>query len=47
MGDVMVGVIAMEDQFGLVCASTPIEMRAKRFVSEWGSFSLAKMFLIA
>ena len=47
MIDVTVGIIAMKDQFGFVCASTPIEMGAKRFFSEWGTFSLAKMFLIA
>ena len=47
VGDVPVGVIALEDQFGLVCASTPIEMGAERFFSEWGSFRLAEVFLIA
>jgi len=47
VGDVLVGVIALENQFGLVCASTPIEMGVKRFGSEWGSFSLAEVFLIA
>ena len=45
MGDVLVGVIALEDQFGLVCACTPIEMGPKGFGNEWGSFSLADVCL--
>ena len=45
--NVPVGVIALEDQFGLVCASTPIEMGEKGFGSEWGSLSLAEVCLIA